>query len=289
MKKIFISYSHKDEGWKDRVNKHLRVFHLEGSWRTWDDRQIPVGAAWEKEITDAIQSAHTAILLITVDFLTSDFIMKKEVPLILERWKKAEIIVFPVIVKPCSWKAVKWLKEMQVFPNDGIPLSKGKMVKREENLSLLAEKLNGILQGTAAADETQGSAQQPFYHTSFGETKQPKIELLEKELANKNLLIKKMTAMNEVKTIGNAVESYITDNYKAPQAKTMEELKKQLEPFYITELPLKDPWGKPYQYRQSDTDESEYTITCTGSENKIVFANGNFLDSSEKGKGKYSY
>jgi hypothetical protein len=278
MEKIFISYSHQDEEWKDRVVKHLQVLQLEGFSRTWDDRQIKEGTRWEREITDAIKSAHVAILLITTDFLTSGFIMKKEVPFILERWKKDEIIVFPVIVKPCSWKAVKWLKEMQVFPKDGIPLSKGRMVKREENLSLLAEKLNGILQGTAAADETPGSAQQPFYHTSFGETKHPKIELLEKELANKNLLIKKMTAMNEVKAIGNAVESYIADNYKAPQFKTMEELRKQLEPLYITELPLKDPWGKPYQYRPNDTDESEYTITCTGSENKIVFANGVFLD-----------
>jgi hypothetical protein len=278
MKKIFISYSHQDEEWKDQVNNHLQVFELEGKWRTWDDRRIQVGSAWEKEVTDAIQSAHAAVLLITTDFLISDFIRKKEVPLILERWGKNEIIIFPVIVKPCSWKAIDWLKQLQLFPKDGIPLSKGRMVKREENLSLLAEKINGILQGAAAADETPGSAQQPLNHTSFGETKQPKIELLKKELADKDLLLKKMTAMNEVKTIGNAVESYITDNFKAPQAKTMEELRKQLEPLYITELPLKDPWGNPYQYRPADTDESEYTITCNGSKNKIVFANGNFLD-----------
>ena len=160
MKKIFISYSHKDEEWKDRVVKHLQVFQLEGFCRTWDDRQIQVGTAWEKEITGAIQSAHAAILLITVDFLTSDFIKKKETPLILERWKKHEIIVFPVIVEPCSWQAVNCLKEMQVFPKDGIPLAKGEPVEIEENLSLLAEKVNSLLQGTAGAaavDETPDS------------------------------------------------------------------------------------------------------------------------------------
>lgn len=422
MKKIFISYSHKDEGWKDRVNKHLQVFQLEGSWRTWDDRQIKEGTKWEQEITDAIQSAHAVVLLITVDFLISDFIREKEVPLILQRWQKNEIIVFPVIVEPCSWQAIEWLEQMQVFPKDGVPLAKGQPVEIKENLSLLAKKVNQLLQdpvGAAAAEEIPGNTQRPFHHTSLGEMvyvfisyihenkrevdrlcddlrkngiqvwldreqimpghrwkyaireaikkgsyfiacfsheyrhrirshmneeltfavdelrKRPTdrawfipvlfsgevpdrsigggetlrdiqwvdlrldwedgirriinviapntaehtdIELLKKELANRDLLIKKMTAMNEVKTIGNAVESYITDNYKAPQAKTMEELKKHLEPLYITELPLKDPWGKPYQYRQSDTDESEYTITCTGSEKKIVFANGNFLE-----------
>ena len=169
MKKIFISYSHKDEEWKDRVVKHLQVFQLEGFCRTWDDRQIQVGATWEKEITDQLQSAHAAILLITTDFLISDFIRNKEVPLILERWGKNEIIVFPVIVKPCSWQAIDWLKQMQVFPKDGIPLSKGEPVEIKENLSHLAEKVNGILQGTLEPEESQGSVQQSFHHTSFGE------------------------------------------------------------------------------------------------------------------------
>jgi len=110
MKKIFISCSHKDEEWKDRVNKHLQVFQLEGLWRTWDDRQIQVGSAWEKQISDEIQSAHAAVLLITTEFLISGFIRDKEVPLVLERWQKNEIIVFPVIVEPWSWQAIDWLK-----------------------------------------------------------------------------------------------------------------------------------------------------------------------------------
>ena len=92
MKKIFISYSHKDEEWKERVNKHLQIFQLEGIYHTWDDRQIQVGTAWEKKITDAIQSAHAAVLLITTEFLISDFIRNKEVPLILDRWRKNGII-----------------------------------------------------------------------------------------------------------------------------------------------------------------------------------------------------
>jgi tetratricopeptide (TPR) repeat protein len=160
MKKIFISYSHKDEDWKDRLDKHLQVLQLEGICRTWDDLPTQLGTAWEKDIMDALQSAHAAILLITTDFLISDFIRKKEVPLILERWQKQEIIVFPVIVKPCSWQAIQWLKQMQVFPKDGIPLAKGEPVEIEENLALLVEKVNGLLQGTAgaAAEEIPGSA-----------------------------------------------------------------------------------------------------------------------------------
>jgi uncharacterized membrane protein len=110
------------------------------------------------------------------------------------------------------------------------------------------------------------------------EKMQAEIDVLKKELANKDSLLKTTRAMNDMKSIGNAVESYITENYKAPQVTTMEGLKQQLEPNYIKELPQNDPWGKPYQYKPGDTDESEYTITCTGSENKIIYANGSFLD-----------
>jgi tetratricopeptide (TPR) repeat protein len=158
MKKIFISYSHKDEQWKDRVNKHLQVFQLEGKWRTWDDRQIQVGSEWERLIIKEIQSAHAAVLLISTEFLISDFIRNTEVPLILERWQKNEIIVFPVIIEPCSWQAIEWLKQMQVFPKDGIPLAKGEPVQIKENLKLLAEKVHKSLLGTAgaAADDAEG-------------------------------------------------------------------------------------------------------------------------------------
>jgi tetratricopeptide (TPR) repeat protein len=165
MKKIFISYSHIDEEWKDRVVKHLRVFHLEGICHTWDDRQIQVGSAWEKKIIEEIQSAHAAVLLISTEFLISGFIRNKEVPLILERWQKNEIIVFPVIVEPCSWQAVEWLKQMQVFPKDGIPLAKGQPVEIKENLALLAEKVNQLLQdtsGAAAGDEVETPGHAPL-------------------------------------------------------------------------------------------------------------------------------
>jgi tetratricopeptide (TPR) repeat protein len=158
----------------------------------WDDRHIPVGSAWEKQITDAIQSAHAAVLLISTGFLISNFIRNKEVPLILERLKKNEIIVFPVIVEPCSWDAVDWLKNMQVFPKDAIPLEDGGPVQIKKNLALLAKKLNQLLQGTAGAEAGNdqgipGSASFPGIVNTTLLTPLPKrhIKLLgrEKELA----------------------------------------------------------------------------------------------------------
>lgn len=68
---VFISYSHKDEAWKDRLMTHLGVLQREGLLDTWDDRRIGAGANWYEAIQQAIERASVAILLISADFLTS--------------------------------------------------------------------------------------------------------------------------------------------------------------------------------------------------------------------------
>jgi formylglycine-generating enzyme required for sulfatase activity len=122
---IFISYSHADEEWKDRVVKQLRVLESEGHFDVWEDRQIAVGEDWYPEIEKALTNASVAILLISADFLTSRFIKGEEVPRLLKRRAEEELRVIPLILKPCAWKRISWLKGIQVHPKDGHPLSGG--------------------------------------------------------------------------------------------------------------------------------------------------------------------
>lgn len=94
---IFISYSYKDEEWKDRLVKHLKVFHLEGILPDlWNDSRIGVGEEWFPRIKKAIESARAAILLISTDFLISNFITTEEIPRLLERREKEGLRVFPL-------------------------------------------------------------------------------------------------------------------------------------------------------------------------------------------------
>src|SRR3972149_1914097 len=97
---VFISYSHKDEEWKNRLVSHLGVLQSEGHLDIWDDRRIETGVDWYPEIQKAIDAASVAILLISADFLTSKFILREEVPRLLERREKDGLHIFPVIVKP---------------------------------------------------------------------------------------------------------------------------------------------------------------------------------------------
>ncbi|MCP5103547.1 MAG: toll/interleukin-1 receptor domain-containing protein [bacterium] len=77
---VFISYSHKDEAWKERVVKHLDVLKMQGNIDAWDDRRIKAGEKWFQEIEKTLKEADAAVLLISPDFLTSAFILNQEVP-----------------------------------------------------------------------------------------------------------------------------------------------------------------------------------------------------------------
>ncbi len=77
---IFVSYSHKDEEEKNRLLVHLGGLQRAGKIDLWNDDRIGAGGAWEQEINQAMNQARVAILLITADFLNSDFIISKEVP-----------------------------------------------------------------------------------------------------------------------------------------------------------------------------------------------------------------
>jgi hypothetical protein len=77
---IFVSYSHKDEGWKDQLRPHLVMLQQLGTLAMWDDRQIGVGTDWYDEIDDKLDRCAVAIFLISADFLASQFCMREEVP-----------------------------------------------------------------------------------------------------------------------------------------------------------------------------------------------------------------
>ena len=96
---------------------------MRGYLSFWEDRQIAVGSEWRAEIKTALESAQAAILLISVDFLRSNFIRDEEVPVIMQRRIGDRMKVFPLIVRSCSWKKEEWLSRLQVRPTDGKPLA----------------------------------------------------------------------------------------------------------------------------------------------------------------------
>lgn len=98
--KIFISYAHADEEWLTSIKIHLRSLQkYVGGFDYWDDKRLRTGDRWKEEIEKALQSASAAILLVSPDFLASDFIANNELPPILERANTQGTKIFPVIVR----------------------------------------------------------------------------------------------------------------------------------------------------------------------------------------------
>lgn len=121
--RVFISYSHHDETWKERVATHLEVLAQEHLLSAWNDRDISGGDRWFSEIQDAMSSCSVALLLISARFLTSRFILGQEVPTLLQRNERDGLRIIPVILRPCAWDRVPWLSAIQARPKDGAPLS----------------------------------------------------------------------------------------------------------------------------------------------------------------------
>jgi tetratricopeptide (TPR) repeat protein len=117
---VFISYSHQDESWKNKLLPQLHALEQAGiGMRVWHDRKIDGGDQWYPEIQEAMANAAVGVLLISPDFLASGFITKEEVPYLIERQEKHGMMLIPVLIRQCPWKAHRWLADRQMIPRDG--------------------------------------------------------------------------------------------------------------------------------------------------------------------------
>lgn len=143
---VFISYSHKDEVWKDRLLPHLAALKQQGQLAVWDDRKIRGGDEWSAEIWKAIDAAHVAILLVSANSLASEFILEKEVPYLMDRRKRDGLSIFPVLCADCLWGAFRWLADLQMFPRDGKALAAFRGNSLQTELKKIAQEILNIVQ-----------------------------------------------------------------------------------------------------------------------------------------------
>ncbi len=114
---IFISYAREADTKAAELCRALIVAERQGELRVWrDEKQLPPGAEFDKEIAAAIERSSIAILFITRGFLGSEYIATKELPLIRERALDGEIHVIPVLAETCEWKEHSYLKRLNVIP-----------------------------------------------------------------------------------------------------------------------------------------------------------------------------
>jgi tetratricopeptide (TPR) repeat protein len=146
---VFISYSHKDEGWKDRLRPHLGVLEQQDRITIWDDRRIDAGATWYNEIKQAMERAAVAVCLISPDYLSSVFVVKEEIPYLLERREHGGMVLIPLLVRPCLWQACPWLKPIQMIPRDGQSVAEDFQGREDGVFVQVAERIFEIVEEPA--------------------------------------------------------------------------------------------------------------------------------------------
>ena len=120
--RLFYSYAHKDEEYRETLEKHLSFLRRTGKIKEWHDRKIIPGGHVSREISKHLEEANIILLLVSIDFLNSDYCFEIEMNRALKKHKLKETIVIPVILKPCNWEEGPF-SNLKVLPKDGKPIT----------------------------------------------------------------------------------------------------------------------------------------------------------------------
>jgi tetratricopeptide (TPR) repeat protein len=120
---LFISYSHKDEAMRAKLETHLALLKRQNVFSVWTDRRISAGQEWAGEIDQALESARVVLLLVSADFLASNYCYDKELSRAMERHEARAARVVPIILRACDWQTAIFGK-LQALPRDAFPIDR---------------------------------------------------------------------------------------------------------------------------------------------------------------------
>ena len=120
---IFFSYSHKDQRLRDQLETQLSLLKREGLVTSWYDHKITAGNEWAGKIDEHLNTAQIILLLISADFIASDYCYDVEMKRALERHEAGEARVIPIILRQVDWKHAPFSK-LKALPTDGKPVTR---------------------------------------------------------------------------------------------------------------------------------------------------------------------
>jgi hypothetical protein len=155
---LFISYSHADRELRDELAKHLSGLRNLGIINDWFDGDIIEGTEWEQELLHHLNTAQIILLLVSANFIASEFSYQIEMQRALERHDAGLARVIPIILHPTDWKQLPFAK-IQALPTDGKPVSvwpnrNEAFVNIVKGIKRSIRNLQDI--GSSAADKTEG-------------------------------------------------------------------------------------------------------------------------------------
>jgi tetratricopeptide (TPR) repeat protein len=151
---ILLCYAREDEVLRQGLEKHLRILQRQDIINIWHDRNISAGTEWEREIDNHLNSARVILLLVSPDFLDSDYCYGIEMKRAMERHEQEEACVIPIILRHVYWLKTPFGK-LQALPTDGKPILSSSWYSPDEALYNAAEGIRIAVENIIATDESK--------------------------------------------------------------------------------------------------------------------------------------
>lgn len=140
--RVFYSYSHLDADLRQKLGTFLAPLRHQKKIEEWYDRKIEPGANWNTEISASLESAHLILLLLSAEFLDSDYCFGVEVEKALIRLKRGDVKVVPVLLRQCLWRQSPF-SELQIIPRDAKAIKS--WASEDEAFTDVANEIAGLV------------------------------------------------------------------------------------------------------------------------------------------------
>ncbi|MCX5953188.1 MAG: SUMF1/EgtB/PvdO family nonheme iron enzyme [Cyanobacteria bacterium] len=145
-RQLFISYSHRDGEWVERLRRMIKPLEQRYGLERWDDSRIQAGGLWRQEIEQALANASVALLLVSADFLASDFVTRSELPPLFRAAKQQGLRILWVPLRPSLWKHIPEIEQYQAVIPPGRTLAEMAEVEQERAFVQIAELILSTFQ-----------------------------------------------------------------------------------------------------------------------------------------------
>jgi len=143
--KVFFSYAHEDEPLLNKLKSHLQPLRRQGLIDVWHDRDIHAGTEWEQEINEHLNDAEIILLLISPDFMNSEYCYSKEMQRALERHKQGKTKVIPINLRPVDWHGAPF-NNIQSLPRNGKAVTSSRWNSADEAFFDVAKGIREVVE-----------------------------------------------------------------------------------------------------------------------------------------------